>query len=143
MHSDPMLSVAIHTSPEEVPSIPPWFAEIVLLARYFTQQGYLDAISQHVRLARGRAGTFDVLDFVAILLGEFSQYLDSKEKPDLVADGVTYSKVAMYLSDEEFLEMGKRLNETLGAIAENPPAPGRRRRVFSTIVLPAPDESAP
>ena len=61
--------VEIRTSPEEVPSIPPWFAEVVVLARYFTQQGYLDAISQRVRLARGRAGTFDVLDFVAILLG--------------------------------------------------------------------------
>ena len=61
--------IEICTSPEEVPSIPPWFAEVVVLARYFTQQGYLDAISQRVRLARGRAGTFDVLDFVAILLG--------------------------------------------------------------------------
>ncbi|MGH9555769.1 MAG: hypothetical protein ACRD2Y_08090 [Terriglobales bacterium] len=61
--------IEIRTSPEEVPSIPPWFAEVVVLARYFTQQGYLDAISQRVRLARGRAGTFDVLDFVAILLG--------------------------------------------------------------------------
>ena len=61
--------VEIRTSPEEVPSIPPWFAAVVVLARYFTQQGYLDAISQRVRLARGRAGTFDVLDFVALLLG--------------------------------------------------------------------------
>jgi hypothetical protein len=61
--------IEIRTSPEEVPSVPPWFAEVVLLARYFSQQGYLDAISQRVRLARGRAGTFDVLDFVAILLG--------------------------------------------------------------------------
>ena len=61
--------VEIRTSPEEVLSIPPWFAEVVVLARYFSQQGYLDAISQRVRLARGRAGTFDVLDFVAILLG--------------------------------------------------------------------------
>ena len=61
--------IEIRTSPEEVPSIPPWFAEVVVLARYFSQQGYLDAISQRVRLTRGRAGTFDVLDFVAILLG--------------------------------------------------------------------------
>jgi len=61
--------IEIRTSPEEVPSVPSWFAEVVVLARYFTQQGYLDAISQRVRLARGRAGTFDLLDFVAILLG--------------------------------------------------------------------------
>src|SRR5215210_5142442 len=61
--------VEIRTSPDDVPSIPPWFAEVVVLARYFSQQGYLDAINHQVRLARGRAGTFDVIDFVAILLG--------------------------------------------------------------------------
>jgi len=61
--------IEICTSPDQVPSIPPWFAEVVLFASYFSQQGYLDAISQRVRLARGRAGTFDVLDFVAALLG--------------------------------------------------------------------------
>jgi hypothetical protein len=59
----------IRTSPQEVPSLPPWFAEVVLLAQYCSQQGYLDAISRQVRLARGRAGTFEVLDFVVILLG--------------------------------------------------------------------------
>lgn len=61
--------IEIRTSPQEVPSLPPWFAEVVVLARYFSQQGYRDAISQCVRLARRRAGIFDVLDFVAILLG--------------------------------------------------------------------------
>jgi hypothetical protein len=61
--------VEIRTSPDNLPSIPPWFAEVVVLARYFSQQGYLDAINQQVRLTRGRAGTFEVIDFVAILLG--------------------------------------------------------------------------
>ena len=63
------LPIEIRTFPDEVPSLPPWFAEVVILARHFTHQGYLDAISQQVRLARGRAGSFDVLDFVALLLG--------------------------------------------------------------------------
>jgi DNA-binding transcriptional ArsR family regulator len=81
--------------------------------------------------------------FVAILLGEFSQYLDSKEKPDLVADGVAYTKAAMYLSDEEFMDMAKKLNEALGPTIQNPPTPGRKRRIFNTIILPAPDEPVP
>lgn len=81
--------------------------------------------------------------FVAILLGEFSQYLDSKDKPDLVADGVAYSKVAMYLSDEEFMNMAKQMNEALRSALHNPPAPGRKRRVFTNIILPAPDEPVP
>src|SRR5262249_60135133 len=61
--------IEVRTCPDDVPSVPPWFAEVVVLARHFTQRGYLATISQHLRLARGRAGTFEVLDFVAILLG--------------------------------------------------------------------------
>jgi hypothetical protein len=61
--------VDIHTSPQDVPSVPPWFAELILLVRQFTQRGILEAICQQVHLGRGRAGTDDVIDFVAILLG--------------------------------------------------------------------------
>ncbi|HZG68521.1 MAG TPA: hypothetical protein VEZ12_17390, partial [Herpetosiphonaceae bacterium] len=61
--------VEIHTRPQDVPSIPPWFAELTLLARRFTQRGVLDMLCEHVHLARGRAGHYDVLDFVAVLLG--------------------------------------------------------------------------
>jgi hypothetical protein len=69
MSSELAPPVTIQTSPEEAPSIPPWFAEVVLLARFFSQHGYLAAISDQVKLARGRAGTYEVLDFVAVLLG--------------------------------------------------------------------------
>jgi hypothetical protein len=61
--------VDIHTSPHDVPTIPPWFAELILLVRHFTQRGILEAICQQVHLARGRAGTYEVIDFVAVLLG--------------------------------------------------------------------------
>lgn len=69
MSSELAPPVTIQTSPEEVPSLPPWFAEVALLAHWFEQQGYLAAISEQVRLARGRAGTYEALDFVALLLG--------------------------------------------------------------------------
>ena len=61
--------VEVHTSPHDVPTIPPWFAELILLVRHFTQRGILTAIAEQVRLGRGRAGHYDVIDFVAILLG--------------------------------------------------------------------------
>jgi hypothetical protein len=61
--------VDIHTNSQDVPSIPPWFAELILLARHFTRRGILAAICEYVRLARGRAGHYDVIDFVAVLLG--------------------------------------------------------------------------
>src|SRR5262249_31778712 len=62
-------AVEIQTCPLEVPSVPAWFAEVVILARHFAQSGLLEAISNHVRLARGRAGTYEVIDYLAILLG--------------------------------------------------------------------------
>jgi hypothetical protein len=62
-------SVEIQTSPDSVPALPEWFGEVSLFARYLTHLGVLDALSQRVRVARGRMGTYDPLDFVAVLLG--------------------------------------------------------------------------
>ena len=62
-------SVEIQTSPLAVPALPHWFGEVSLVAQYLTHLGVLEALSQRVRLARGRMGTYDVIDFVAVLLG--------------------------------------------------------------------------
>ena len=53
-------SVAIQTCPQEVPSLPAWFAEVTLLAHHLTQRGILDAVCEQVHLARGRAGHYEV-----------------------------------------------------------------------------------
>src|SRR5512146_2137307 len=65
----PAVPVAIQACALEAPSVPPWFAELILLAQHFTQRGLLDALAQHLQLRRGRAGRYEVIDFVAILLG--------------------------------------------------------------------------
>src|SRR5438270_1990105 len=62
-------SVVIQTSPLSVPALPQWFGEVSLVAQYLTHLGVLEAISQRVRLARGRIGTYEVIDFVAVLIG--------------------------------------------------------------------------
>ena len=61
--------VDIQTSPQEVPSLPAWFAEVTLLARHLAQRGILDAVCEQVHLARGRAGHYEVIDFLAVLFG--------------------------------------------------------------------------
>ncbi len=61
--------IAIHACPDEVPSVPDWFAELTVLARHFAQRGILDAIGEQARLARGRAGHDEPIDVVALLLG--------------------------------------------------------------------------
>jgi hypothetical protein len=62
-------SVSIQTSSRSVPAPPLWFGEVAFLVHHLRQQGVLDAISAHVRVARRRFGRFEVLDFVAVLFG--------------------------------------------------------------------------
>jgi len=69
MGTVPHPCVDIHTTPAPQPSIPPWFAEIVLIAGYLRSHGLLEALGAQVRLVRGRFGRYEVLDFLALLFG--------------------------------------------------------------------------
>src|SRR6266480_4761562 len=62
-------SIEIQTSPLSVPALPDWFGEVSLVAEYLTHLGTLEAISQRVRVTRGRFGIYEVIDFVAVLIG--------------------------------------------------------------------------
>jgi hypothetical protein len=62
-------SIEIQTCPQDVPSLPAWFAEVTLVARHLVQRGILDALCDQVHLARGRAGEYEVIDFLAVLFG--------------------------------------------------------------------------
>src|SRR6266516_1796002 len=61
--------VSIQTSSQSVPSTPSWFGEATLLAHHLQRHGVLTAISEQVRFARRRFGRYEVIDFLAILLG--------------------------------------------------------------------------
>jgi hypothetical protein len=62
-------SVTLQTSPQSVPATPCWFGEVVLLVHYLRKHGVLDIIAEQVRFARQRFGHYEVIDFVAVLLG--------------------------------------------------------------------------
>jgi hypothetical protein len=62
-------SVNIQTSAQSVSSIPVWFGEITVMAHYLQRQQVVAAIEEQVRFARRRFGRYEVLDFVAVLLG--------------------------------------------------------------------------
>ncbi len=79
--------------------------------------------------------------FVATLLNDFARYLE-RDRIDLLADGVGYRQVALTLSDEEFLQMAAALNAALRPFLELTPAPGRRRRIFTSIVMPVDEPPA-
>ena len=65
----PNPSIEVQTSPVERPSVPAWFAEVVILSQYLTTKGLLEAFAHQVRLVRGRFGSYEPLDFLALLIG--------------------------------------------------------------------------
>ena len=69
MSMDGPSSVSIQTEASPIPSVPAWFGEVALVAHTLTRLGLLAAISDQVRFARKRFGTFEVIDFLVVLIG--------------------------------------------------------------------------
>src|SRR3989440_4573239 len=62
-------SIEVQTISENRPSVPAWFAEVVIIAGHITTKGLLQAFTQQVRLVRGRFGNYEPIDFLALLIG--------------------------------------------------------------------------
>ncbi len=62
-------SLIIQASAEPVPAVPVWFGEVSLIVHYLRRQGVLALVEERVRFARRRFGHYDLIDFVAVLLG--------------------------------------------------------------------------
>ena len=52
-----------------VPQFPRGLALVVIVAGYLAKKELLDAFSSQVRLVRGRFGSYEPLDFLALLIG--------------------------------------------------------------------------
>ncbi len=61
--------IEVQTTSENRFSVPAWFAEVVIIARYLEKKGLLEAFVHQVRLVRGRFGTYEPIDFLALLIG--------------------------------------------------------------------------
>jgi DNA-binding transcriptional ArsR family regulator len=79
--------------------------------------------------------------FAVALMADFDRYLartaPDAERPDLTGDRVGYRQVAVWVTDEEFDEMIGEFADVLRARMANRPGGGRRRRVVTTVHLPA------
>ena len=58
MSTDNPSSVTLQTEALPIASMPAWFGEVALLAHTLTRLGLLSDISERVRFARKRFGTF-------------------------------------------------------------------------------------
>ena len=61
--------VTIQTTPDSQPSTPSWMGEVAAFAAVLSQTGILTAITERVRFARARMGTYELIDFVVVLIG--------------------------------------------------------------------------
>src|SRR5919109_3787016 len=61
--------IEIQTAAEHRPSVPAWFAEVVIMTQHLATKGLLEAFAHQVRLVRGRFGSYEPLDFLALLVG--------------------------------------------------------------------------
>ncbi len=75
--------------------------------------------------------------FLAGLLADVDRYIDAGDV-DLVADGAGYRTIGLWLTRDELTEMVTEIGAAVQARAGNGPAPGRTRRMLSTVLIPAP-----
>jgi Helix-turn-helix domain len=80
------------------------------------------------------------MTFVVGLLADFDHYLDRGDV-DMARDLAGFRQNAMYLTDEEMAAVVTELRAVLDPRIALPPAPGRTRRLFSTVLMP--DANAP
>jgi DNA-binding transcriptional ArsR family regulator len=81
--------------------------------------------------------------FAASLLDDFSLYIKNAEPLNVITDGVGYQKFPLELSDEEFVKVATGINAAIVPYLNNPPAPGRKRRIFATVVMPVIENNMP
>lgn len=75
------------------------------------------------------------LAFVAGLIGDADRYL-GRDNIDPARDGATYNLAAIWLDDTEFTEFLRELVTLVQPLLANAPKPGRKRRIFATVLLP-------
>ncbi len=76
--------------------------------------------------------------YVAGMLADADRYLASGHL-DPARDGADYQVGALWLTDAEFAELLRELSIVFQPRLANPPAPGRKRRMIYTVLLPAPE----
>lgn len=78
------------------------------------------------------------LAYVAGLLGDFDRYIATGPR-DHIKDGAGYQVAAMWLTDTELTDYLRELAAITQPRLANAPRQDRRRRMFYTTLLPAPE----
>ena len=74
--------------------------------------------------------------YAAALLADFDRYLDASGA-DPVGDGVSFTQMALWLSDDELATLRRKLAELLQPPSTNGPGRDRTKRILSMVLMPA------
>jgi len=74
-------------------------------------------------------------------LGDLRRYLDSLDEAhmDVTADGLDFTKLQLNLSDDELREFRQELWRIVQTKMQNEPSAGRKRLIFSYLIIPRGD----
>lgn len=111
-------SVIIQTSAESTATTPSWFGEVVLITSHLRQHSILSKISTRVRFARKRFGSYEVIDFLAVLFG----YAMSGERTlEAFYEGLQpFAVPFMALFERDQLPARATLSRFLAALTQEP-----------------------
>ena len=73
--------------------------------------------------------------YTASLMSQFEGYLQPGHV-DMVKDGLSFRTTPLYLSDDEMAQFFADLSAVVVSALANDPSPNRRRRLFSTVLVP-------
>jgi hypothetical protein len=65
----PRQCIEVQTSAVDRPSVPPWLAEVTILAQHLATKGLLEAFTHQIHLVRGHFGHYEPIDFLVLLIG--------------------------------------------------------------------------
>ena len=74
--------------------------------------------------------------YAAALLADFDRYLDGADA-DPVGDGVSFTQMTLWLSDDELATLRRKLAELLVPLSAHRPGKDRTKRILSTVLMPA------
>lgn len=108
-------SVEIQLSAEPKAVVPSWFEEVVVMSAYLKEHHLLASLAERVRFSRARMGRFDLIDFVAVLLG----YALSGERSlhDFYQRLADYGELFMALFERDQLPHRSTLSRFLAAVS--------------------------
>jgi DNA-binding transcriptional ArsR family regulator len=76
------------------------------------------------------------------LLQTFERFISRATQDELGSGALRYNRGAVYMTDEEFAAFSERFAALTAELFQYTPAPGRKRYVLASIVIPEEEEEA-